>query len=390
MIYEHKKTYPQSKLNESPMRATMFLNGTIGDGSTDEFGKQTLDSYAFASEMINLKNAGYDITVDINSIGGSVVHGLSIFDAVVRTKSDTRVVGLAASMAAAISQAGNKRYINDIGALMFHGITQNSTPDQYMDILNQQLRGILQSRSKLDKEAIDQIFDNNVDTFFAIVGVPENRHAEKMGLVDEVVATGLNMPNERLESVMNHDNLVSAYNILLGDSKKENEEMESLKTIKSHLGLDAEASEKSMIDAINALKNSANSLAKTKKANEVLTAENTALKNERIDGLVDSAKENGYPSDQIDALKSFATNDFKGASNLVSTFSATPSQQGVTSSVTSAMNVTPSDKPEEKTLLSYNDYMSTAENEALFFQLTKEEQNQVIDAHQKTNNINIA
>ena len=406
MKYEKKRTYPVCQLDESEMVATMFLNNTIQDGGLDRFGQPTLNGYAFAAEMMDLKSMGFKITVDINSVGGGVVPGLSIFDAVVRTKADTRVVGLAASMAAAISQAGVKRFMNDIGAIMFHGITQNETPDQYMAILDAQLRGILETRSKLTRAVIDEIFDGGEDVFFALVGVPDDRHAEKMGLIDEVIATGLSVPQERLETAENRYKLVTAYNQILAPQpepdKPNSKKMENnFLQVKAKLKLDPEASEAAVLEAINKLEQNAAGTEALKKANETLTAENTGLKESRVNGLVNAAKEGGYPEDQLDSLKSFAEANFEGATNLVKSVLGVGSLQGEQNGAATAQNLGLSvtaqaqaqakkekeEKEEEGKLLKYDEYMASAENEAKFFALSTEDQNKVLDAHNLANNI---
>jgi len=62
------------------------------------------------------------IQVWINSPGGIVMDGYNIYNAILKTKTkvDTFVVGIAASIAAVIFQAGRKRIMSEYGLLMYH------------------------------------------------------------------------------------------------------------------------------------------------------------------------------------------------------------------------------------------------------------------------------
>lgn len=402
MKFKKTKTYPTSQLDESSMIATMFLDRLIGDGMPDSDGDPTLDALSFASEMYNLKNFGFDIELVINSGGGEVVSGLSIFDAVVRTKADTRAVGLAASMAFAIHQAGRKRKMNDIATLMAHGIKGNGADQDYVNILDEQLRRVLESRTKLGRERIDNIFDNDIDTFFALVGVPENRHAVKMGLVDEVVQTGLNVDLPDLSKTENVRKLVPIYNkVLTPSNESKSRKMSDFLQVKAELGLDPEASEAAVLKAIQKLSNSAKGAQAFETANKTLKAENAALKEGRVDELLAEAKGVGYPEDQLDGLKTFAEANFDGAKNLVNGLKGSAvtslgpgSEAGGKApnvSLTTNKGKDPKEGQEgEDDLLTYNEYMKTPENEAKFYELTEDQQNKVFDAHAKAHNIKTA
>jgi len=78
----------------------------------------------FAREMEFLAAEGVEeVIIDINSVGGSIKEGFSIFTAIKDApfKTVTRVVGIAASMAGIISQAGDHRIILDYGIFHAHG-----------------------------------------------------------------------------------------------------------------------------------------------------------------------------------------------------------------------------------------------------------------------------
>ncbi len=97
---------------------TIILSGQIDDDNAESAMEQllALDSIA--------KDEGKDITMYINSPGGSIISGLVIYDTMQHIKSEvsTVVTGLAASMASVISVAGirGKRYMLPNSTMMLH------------------------------------------------------------------------------------------------------------------------------------------------------------------------------------------------------------------------------------------------------------------------------
>lgn len=112
--------YTVDEFAEEPI---MLINQHIGD--LDGMGVGIIGSQ-FESELLALDSGKYGdkkrIKVFINSVGGSVMEGMSIYNAILRSecKVDTYCTGVAASIAAVIFQAGKRRYIADYGRLMIH------------------------------------------------------------------------------------------------------------------------------------------------------------------------------------------------------------------------------------------------------------------------------
>ena len=82
-----------------------------------------IDDYALKSVRRQMANAKGDITVKINSWGGDVFAGFAIFNELSeyeKGKVTTKVMGMAASAAALIFMAGDKRYMKEQSMLMFH------------------------------------------------------------------------------------------------------------------------------------------------------------------------------------------------------------------------------------------------------------------------------
>ena len=91
--------------------------GDFGDGDKGIMGDQ------FQREMMMLDNMGKPrIQVWINSVGGVVTDAMAIYNSILKcnTPVDTYNLGIAASAAGLIFQAGRKRYMNDYALLMIH------------------------------------------------------------------------------------------------------------------------------------------------------------------------------------------------------------------------------------------------------------------------------
>lgn len=98
----------------------MLINKHIGFDVTEGQG---IDGSLFQEELLRLDTLGKKrIQVWISSEGGIVMDGYKIYNAILKskTKVDTYNVGICASIAAVIFQAGRKRIMADYSLLMYH------------------------------------------------------------------------------------------------------------------------------------------------------------------------------------------------------------------------------------------------------------------------------
>ena len=102
----------------------MLINQHIGFDAEEGYGVM---GDLFQKELLQLDTLCIEsnrklIQIWVNSPGGVVEDGLSIYSAILRTqtKVDTICVGLCASIAGVIFEAGRKRIMSDYGYLMFH------------------------------------------------------------------------------------------------------------------------------------------------------------------------------------------------------------------------------------------------------------------------------
>lgn len=144
----------------------------------------------FARDLATLEGKAKKINLHINSPGGSVSQGYSIISVMLSSKTpiDVYIVGIAASMAAAIAVCGRKVFMYDYSKLMIHdpfysgkSTAKLSDKDRRaLDQVTDSLRTILSRRGK-DKTEIAKLMQS--ETWF---GADEARRA---GLADGIIST---------------------------------------------------------------------------------------------------------------------------------------------------------------------------------------------------------
>jgi len=108
----------------------MLIDRHIGFDIEEGMG---VDGAEFAKELLLLDTLGKKrIQVWINSPGGVVMDGYNIYNAILKsnTKVDTYCIGIAASIAAVIFEAGRNRCMQDFGVLMFHDVHGGENSEQ--------------------------------------------------------------------------------------------------------------------------------------------------------------------------------------------------------------------------------------------------------------------
>lgn len=136
----------------------MILSGAIGrDPNTYE----GIDGAEFANELYSLCEYGAKkIKIVINSWGGSVIDGMSIFDAILNVgcQVDTYNAGVACSIAAVIFQAGAVRYMSDYSTLMFHDpYNSDGSIDEGLEMMKKALVKMISQRSDKPEQEVAAI-----------------------------------------------------------------------------------------------------------------------------------------------------------------------------------------------------------------------------------------
>ena len=293
--------------------AEVLLYGTIG---TEEInGARFASTISMLNDMIDVN----EINVRINSSGGSVIEGLSIFSAIANSKKPCNTIndGIAASIAGIILQAGAKRYASDFSKTMIHEVS-NGTQYQLLqpkqkvmvDSLKDTLLTILDNNSKMDRAMLNDCM--TAETWF------DSSEALKNGLIDEVIKTGrVYNASDDIELLVNE----YSKSLIINQLQMEN--------VKNHLGLETTANEETIIASIDTMKNSIETLTNSISENEAtivkkdeeieaLKLANNSFKEVNAISAVENAIEKGiFDVAKKDELIEQAKNDLDGFVKMV-------------------------------------------------------------------------
>ncbi len=163
----------------------VFLNGPVDDHSANLINAQLL--------FLEAENSNQDINLYINSPGGSVTAGLSIYDTMQFIKPDVSTIcmGQAASMGAFLLNAGakGKRYSLPNSRIMIHqplgGISGQATDIEIhakeIISLREKLNRIMASHSSRTYKQI--VKDTDRDNFL------DAKTAIEYGFIDEILTS---------------------------------------------------------------------------------------------------------------------------------------------------------------------------------------------------------
>ncbi len=217
----------------------MLINKHIG--YDDKLGVGIMGDQ-FQAELLALDAMGKRrVKVYINSKGGSVLEAYNIYSAMLHTKCkvDTYCMGICASAAAEIFEAGAVRYMSDFGMLMIHNV--GNVGGEVERMFNASVNVMLaQKTGKSEQQIMDMM---QKETWFDASDAIENGFADKI-----VVSSTMNRP--RLTQSVNDWALANNY---LDKIVNKTEHKMDLTKICNALDLNPEASEGAVLKAINAL-----------------------------------------------------------------------------------------------------------------------------------------
>lgn len=154
----------------------------------DEIGGYGINGAMFASELMWIGESGQfdQVNVRINSVGGSVFDGFSIFSAIVNCKIpvNTYIDYLAASMGGIIAMAGKKCYMAENGLLMLHNPYNpgQESPDakevEVLTKIKESLVSVYSGRTGNSDSFISDLMDK--ETWLS------SAEAKKYGMIDGV------------------------------------------------------------------------------------------------------------------------------------------------------------------------------------------------------------
>lgn len=140
-------------IDETADEPIMMLDRHIGMDADDGMG---IDGAYFARSLLSLDGMGKKtIQVYINCIGGNVIDGMNIVNAILKSKTpvDTHNVGIAASMGGVIFMTGRKRSMADYASLMVHNPSGSDDKDAIAAFTNS-ISTLLSAKSGLSKDEV--------------------------------------------------------------------------------------------------------------------------------------------------------------------------------------------------------------------------------------------
>lgn len=203
-------------LSQNSTEVDVYLYDNIG---YDEETRQGISGQRFAQEMqwlLEYYPSIKKIKIRINSPGGSVVEGYSIFSSIQNINQnkkgvfvDTYIDGIACSMAGVIALAGKKIYINEFALVMIHNPAYSETEEyqvtpkmkEVLSKFTESIITIYKSRLNLEEDKLKEIMDS--ETWY------NAEEAKELGFVDEIIQTNtkINVPQP------NNSNKYEVYNI---------------------------------------------------------------------------------------------------------------------------------------------------------------------------------
>lgn len=273
-------------LSNSGRIPEILLYGSIGAASKNA----TND---FINQFKSLESQHKQINVRINSTGGDVFDGITIYNTIKNSKADIHVYvdGLAASMASVIALAGKKIFISRFAQLMLHKVSGNVNGDSeklretasLMDEVEQSISEIYATRTGLSVDEVNNKFlQRGKDTWL------NAKQALQNNLVDEIFDGFVSKPTVSNDA----EQLWNYYNLQIQNSLNNNE-MELKVALINQLGLQESASE---ADIFNSLQAQTKVIAELKTENQTLTEKVADFQNQlaasqkqKIKDLIDNA-----------------------------------------------------------------------------------------------------
>lgn len=284
-------------IDENIDEPIMLINSHIGFDEVDGMG---IDGALFQKELLYLDTLGKKrIQIWINSIGGVVMDGYSIASAILKTNTpvDTFNVGISASIAGVIFMCGRNRVAMDYSLLMIHK-PSGGNDDKVLELMQDSLITMLCAKSNLTTEQVSELMNAtswiNSDECLQMGFATE---IEKTAKAETITATNYAEIFTQANKITNKilKPIINTKKIMLKVTNK--------------LGLNAEASEESIVDAIEQMKNaSAEELQALMLEMEQMESALEALK-EKYESLMsqtEAEKEAREEEDAIEMVSNFA------------------------------------------------------------------------------------
>lgn len=232
----------------------MMLDQHIG---VDPDKGEGINGADFAKELLYLDSLQKKrIEVRINCVGGSVMDGMNIYNAILKSnaKVDTVNIGICASIAGVIFQAGRERIMADYALLMMHNPSNGDKKS--LDKIKDSLLVMLKRRTGKTEKELSKLMD--ATSWFSAA------ECVKLGLADSIEESK-ELNKHKIVSKDVSNAWLEASEIINSYKPKTNNKMEN---IINKLGLSVDANEEAILNAISEMENKMGEFEKVKKAFE--------------------------------------------------------------------------------------------------------------------------
>lgn len=241
----------------------------------DDIGMGGISGQEFADEIKMLNDFGVEeINIHINSGGGDVIEGFSIFSAMTNSKATIHTIneGIAGSMGGIILLGGDKISMVDFSKVMVHNVRGSENPDENelkaIGALQDSLITILTNRTNKTKAEITDMM--NAETWL------NAKEALAAGFIDEIISS--KHKETKKKKRQSKLEIVNILNI--------NNKTETMKKLAKYFDLNEDASEGAILDAIKKITDELTNVKgelETKdselvKANETIENQKTSIK----------------------------------------------------------------------------------------------------------------
>ena len=275
-----KMTYCIDPTIDEPI---MLLNKHIGYDEEEGMG---IDGDLFQRELLMLDSLGKKrIQVWINSVGGSVMEGYSIYSTILKTSTpvDTYAVGGVASISAVIFQAGRKRIMTDYAWLMYHN-PFGADNKELIETMRSSIVKMIEQRSGMTDGEISAMMNRTsfITAAEAIMlklcdTIEESKFENTKYLKKISAASNFNHEcNKVLNSILNNN--------------QKNQKMTEMKLVTNRLKLNDAATEDSIVKAIDAIENRAKTAEQNLQAEILKAQDKAAADKSEVDKLKDALK----------------------------------------------------------------------------------------------------
>ena len=283
-----------------PTRASLMLYGEIG-------GKDGVDAESVVGELMELQQNYPDIDIHINSQGGDVFAGISIFNALKDSTARVNIYvdGLAASIAGVIALCGKPLHMSRFSRLMLHSVSAGCAGGakemrecaDLIESLESTLASMISRKCGMSPDEVKSAFFDGVDHWFTAQEAYDRRLCDYIYDLDGGDSLGLNPTAEQVYSFVNRLQTPNNHNMDIINELKKDQSFANL-------------TEEQILAKIKSANNAAAKVEALEAKVAALEAEKTEAKKQAVDAYLNQAVNDGrIQSAQLDGFRKLMAAD---------------------------------------------------------------------------------